>query len=270
MLLTLDINSAGWIGAVVSLYRPLSPTQSHPSLSHAVTQYQGNPMTEVLRSKLYYARSSIMIAIPTFCTIDSIPKRGQGIVRQLLASSSKHLSSLFIFASADALMAMTMVVIFAVLSSLSTLTSLVVCSDPHPDPLIFPRCSKKQTRDIATFFSVTYDEIPTLSLSVRPSSALNISSPSVDTALFGQLIESTPGSRGRFRSIFTRNIAISPAPSQARLNADDIIVDADVPLSADLEEVRQLLRPIYDNPSKLDPAKVKKLTALLKEMQQDL
>ena len=75
----------------------------------AVTQYQGNPMTEVLRSKLYYARSSLMIAIPTFCTIDSIPKRGQGIVRQLLALSSKHLLSLFIFASADALMAKTMV-----------------------------------------------------------------------------------------------------------------------------------------------------------------
>ena len=65
-------------------------------------------MTEVLRSKLYYARSSVMIAIPTFSTIDAIPKRGQGIVRQLLASSSRHLSSLFVFASADALMAKTM------------------------------------------------------------------------------------------------------------------------------------------------------------------
>ena len=74
-----------------------------------VTQYIGNPMTEVLRSKLYYARSTLMVAIPTFCFIDAIPNKGQGIFRQLLASSSKDLSSFFIFASADALMAKTMV-----------------------------------------------------------------------------------------------------------------------------------------------------------------
>ena len=74
-----------------------------------MTQYTGNPMTEVLRSKLYYARSALMVAIPTFCSIDAIPKKGQGIIRQLLALSSKHLSSLLIFASADALMAKTMV-----------------------------------------------------------------------------------------------------------------------------------------------------------------
>ena len=66
-------------------------------------------MTEVLRSKLYYARSSVMIAIPTYCKINAIPNKGQGIIRQLLASSSRHLSSLFIFASADALMTKTII-----------------------------------------------------------------------------------------------------------------------------------------------------------------
>ena len=50
--------------------------------SFVVTQYDGNPMTEVLRSKLYYARSALMIAIPTYNTIDVIPIKGQGIIRQ--------------------------------------------------------------------------------------------------------------------------------------------------------------------------------------------
>jgi hypothetical protein len=65
-------------------------------------------MTEVLRSKLYYARSASMIAIPTYCSIDSISKTGQGIIRQLLASATKRLSSLTIFASVNVIMAKTM------------------------------------------------------------------------------------------------------------------------------------------------------------------
>ena len=65
------------------------------SLSHlgsCVPQYIGNPMTEVLRSKLFYARSASMIAIPTFNHISDLPLSDQGVIRSLLGSVSKRMA----------------------------------------------------------------------------------------------------------------------------------------------------------------------------------
>ena len=46
-------------------------------------------MTEVLRSKLFYARSASMIAIPTFNQMSDLPSSDQGVIRSLLGSVSK-------------------------------------------------------------------------------------------------------------------------------------------------------------------------------------
>ena len=59
-------------------------------------------MTEVLRSKLFYARSASMIAIPTFNHFASLPDTDQGILKHLLAAASKPR---IILASSDALLA---------------------------------------------------------------------------------------------------------------------------------------------------------------------
>ena len=66
-------------------------------------------MTEVLRSKLFYARSALMLAIPTFCHLSDLTKSEQGIVRQLLASASKQTALLSLMASSDAMMTRVMI-----------------------------------------------------------------------------------------------------------------------------------------------------------------
>jgi hypothetical protein len=45
-------------------------------------------MTEVLRSKLFYARSAVMIAIPTFFDLNDLPPSDMGILKNLLAGAS--------------------------------------------------------------------------------------------------------------------------------------------------------------------------------------
>ena len=91
-----------WIGESsrdgLSLCMTLNPTSSTDW--SCVPQYIGDPMTEVMRSKLFYARSAVMIAIPTFCQLaDSLPISYVGILKNLLAASSKAAS--FRFLSAD-------------------------------------------------------------------------------------------------------------------------------------------------------------------------
>ena len=49
-------------------------------------------MTEVLRSKLFYARSASMIAIPTFNQISDLPSSDQGVIRSLLGSASNKMA----------------------------------------------------------------------------------------------------------------------------------------------------------------------------------
>ena len=56
-------------------------------------------MTEVMRSKLFYARSSVMIAIPTFCQMNDLSSSDLGILKNLLAAASK--AAFFRFISAD-------------------------------------------------------------------------------------------------------------------------------------------------------------------------
>ena len=55
-------------------------------------------MTEVMRSKLFYARSTMMIAIPTFCHMKDVSP-DLIILKNLLAAASK--SSSLHFISAD-------------------------------------------------------------------------------------------------------------------------------------------------------------------------
>jgi hypothetical protein len=65
-------------------------------------------MTEVMRSKLFYARSAVLIAVPTFCRLDDLPSKDtQGILRHLLAASAKELSSILasFFSSSETVMA---------------------------------------------------------------------------------------------------------------------------------------------------------------------
>lgn len=50
-------------------------------------------MPEVLRSKLFYARSAVMIALPTYCYFSELKPVQMGIVNNLLASVSKALGS---------------------------------------------------------------------------------------------------------------------------------------------------------------------------------
>jgi glucokinase len=70
----------------------------HPILIDwsAVPQYVGDPMTEVLRSKLFYARSAVMVAIPTFCHLSNLPPIDVGILKTLLAAASKVAASRFL------------------------------------------------------------------------------------------------------------------------------------------------------------------------------
>ena len=97
------------------------------------------------------------------------------------------------------------------------------------------RCSKKQIGDIAAFFSVTYDD--GLTLSPSASSAPNFTALSLDS---GNLDELNPrASKRTLRSMFSKvSKALtlsSQAPSQARLDLDDVGVDAD---NLDLEEAK--------------------------------
>jgi hypothetical protein len=59
---------------------------SLPFVGSCVPQYIGDPMTEVLRSKLFYARSASMVAIPTFNHISDLPSSDQGVIKSLLGS----------------------------------------------------------------------------------------------------------------------------------------------------------------------------------------
>ena len=61
-------------------------------------------MPEVMRSKLFYARSSSMIAIPTYRLISDLQPIQMGILNSLLASVSKALVPSLLLASADGLM----------------------------------------------------------------------------------------------------------------------------------------------------------------------
>lgn len=140
------------------------------------------------------------------------------------------------------------------------------------------RCRKKQTQDIAAFFSITYDE--SLTLSPSASSALKFATIDMILSQPNELharssrrysIDANPrSSKYTLGAMFsTRKSAMPRAPSPAQLTLDNLLVDADdasAPLSADLDRVVQLLS---NDPSKLDPAKAKKLTRLLKEIQQD-
>ena len=79
-----------------------SSASSHTDLillPFTVPQYVGDPMTEVMRSKLFYARSAVMIAIPTFCQMNDLSASDLGILKNLLAAASK--ASSFRFISAD-------------------------------------------------------------------------------------------------------------------------------------------------------------------------
>ena len=69
-------------------------------------------MTEVLRSKLFYARSAAMIAIPTFCHMTDLPPTDAGILKNLLAAASKVAASQFL--SADGIM--THIIIDAIIA----------------------------------------------------------------------------------------------------------------------------------------------------------
>ena len=64
-------------------------------------------MTEVLRSKLFYARSSVMIAIPTYHQMNDLPATDLGIFKNLLITASKVAS--YRFLSADGLMVQAIV-----------------------------------------------------------------------------------------------------------------------------------------------------------------
>jgi len=129
------------------------------------------------------------------------------------------------------------------------------------------RCSKKQTRDIAAFFSVTYDESLTIAPSADPAPKFVVESS------FGQLKSrssryfTTSSSRYALGALFTKKSSVrSSDNSQAQLNLDDIEIGANAAPLSDLERVQQLLS---NNPSKLDPVKAQKLTVLLKEIQED-
>jgi hypothetical protein len=61
-------------------------------------------MPEVLRSKLFYARSASMLAIPTYQFISDLQPIQMGILNSLLASVSKALVPSMLLASADGLM----------------------------------------------------------------------------------------------------------------------------------------------------------------------
>lgn len=50
-------------------------------------------MAEVLRSKLFYARSAVMVAIPTFFRLSDLKPTQMGILNNLLASVSKSIAS---------------------------------------------------------------------------------------------------------------------------------------------------------------------------------
>ena len=71
-------------------------------------------MPEVLRSKLFYARSSSMMAIPTYRYLSNLQPVQMGIINNLLASVSKALTPIWLIGSADDLM--TQVVIDAIIS----------------------------------------------------------------------------------------------------------------------------------------------------------
>lgn len=80
------------------------PVRSH-AIIPTVPQYEGDPMPEVLRSKLFYARASVMVAIPTYRFLTSeLTAVQMGIVNNLLASTSKAISSSLLHISADGLM----------------------------------------------------------------------------------------------------------------------------------------------------------------------
>ena len=46
-------------------------------------------MNEVMRSKLFYARSAVMIAVPTYCQLIDLPDSDVVILKNLLATASK-------------------------------------------------------------------------------------------------------------------------------------------------------------------------------------
>ena len=71
-------------------------------------------MPEVLRSKLFYARSSSMVAIPTYRNLSDLPPVQMGIINNLLASASKALTPIWLIGSADDMM--TQVVIDAIIA----------------------------------------------------------------------------------------------------------------------------------------------------------
>jgi hypothetical protein len=91
-------------GIVGAAALPLSDLSLSLSLGSCVPQYDGDPMPEVLRSKLFYARSAAMLAIPTYQFISDLQSIQMGILNSLLASVSKALVPSMLFASADGLM----------------------------------------------------------------------------------------------------------------------------------------------------------------------
>jgi hypothetical protein len=68
-------------------------------------------MTEVLRSKLFYARSAVMIAIPTYFNLNNLPPTDMGILKSVLVGASKVAG--YRWLSADGLM--THVILKAIL-----------------------------------------------------------------------------------------------------------------------------------------------------------
>ena len=66
-------------------------------------------MPEVLRSKLFYARSSSMVAIPTYRYLSDLPPIQMGIINNLLASVSKSLAPTWLIGSAEDMMAQVVI-----------------------------------------------------------------------------------------------------------------------------------------------------------------
>ncbi|KAG2453016.1 hypothetical protein HYH02_002352 [Chlamydomonas schloesseri] len=56
-----------------------------------VPQYRESPMTEVLRSKLFYARARTMVVLPVFMTFEGLPENSAGVVRVLLGKAARAL-----------------------------------------------------------------------------------------------------------------------------------------------------------------------------------
>ncbi|KAG2425843.1 hypothetical protein HXX76_013467 [Chlamydomonas incerta] len=56
-----------------------------------VPQYKSSPMTEVMRSKLFYARARSMIVLPSYVAFEELPENSAAVVRVLLAKAVRTL-----------------------------------------------------------------------------------------------------------------------------------------------------------------------------------